>query len=77
MNFKSKAAYQKWLAYGHMHGDFERTPGDQPVSIRGKKHKVKHSSNSMPKSAAMIKRMMGDPREGTAADKREDARKRK
>lgn len=44
MNFKNKAAYKKWLAYGHMHGQFERTPGNQPVSIGGKSHKVEHQN---------------------------------
>ena len=42
LNFKSKKKYQKWLAYGHMHGDFERVPGNVAVKIRGKPHKVKH-----------------------------------
>jgi len=43
MNFSSKQAYRKWLAYGHIHGIFERTPGHVKVYIRGKPHKVKHS----------------------------------
>lgn len=43
MNFKSKEAYKKWLAYGHATGVFERTPGHTPVKIRGKTHKVKHT----------------------------------
>ncbi len=38
-NFKSKADYLKWLAYGHSNGLFENTPGNTPVSIKGK-HKV-------------------------------------
>jgi len=42
-NFSSKEAYQKWLAYGHMHGDFENTPGNQKIEIRGKAHQVKHA----------------------------------
>jgi len=42
MNFKSKADYKRWLAYGHMHGQFEKTPGNQPVSIQGKSHPVEH-----------------------------------
>jgi len=42
MNFSSEKAYKKWLAYGHMHGIFERTPGHVKVYIRGKPHKVKH-----------------------------------
>ena len=44
-NFKTKAAYKRWLAYGHASGEFEKTPGHQKVSIRGKPHKVKHSQN--------------------------------
>jgi hypothetical protein len=42
MNFKSKGAYQKWLAYGHASGEFAKTPGNQPVSIKGKSHNVEH-----------------------------------
>ena len=42
MHFRSKEAYRKWLAYGHIHGHFERTPGHVKVYIRGKPHKVKH-----------------------------------
>lgn len=41
-NFKSEKAYKGWLAYGHGTGVFEKTKGSQDVSIRGKKHKVKH-----------------------------------
>jgi hypothetical protein len=41
-NFKSKAAYKRWLAYGHIHKVFERTPGNQRIKIKGKPHKVKH-----------------------------------
>lgn len=44
MNFYSRKKYKKWLAYGHMHGEFEKTPGHQPVSIKGKPHKVEHDS---------------------------------
>jgi len=43
MNFKSKKAYRKWLAYGHATGVFARTPGHVKVYIRGKPHKVKHA----------------------------------
>jgi len=42
MDFKSKSAYKKWLAYGHASGEFAKTPGHQSVSIKGKKKKVKH-----------------------------------
>ena len=42
MNFRSEEAYRKWLAYGHIHGVFERTPGHVDVYIRGKRKKVKH-----------------------------------
>ena len=42
VNFKSKEAYKKWLAYGHMHvKGFGKTP--LKVKIKGKPHKVKHS----------------------------------
>lgn len=43
INFTSPEAYQKWLAYGHIHGQFARTPGNQKIKIRGKTKKVKHS----------------------------------
>jgi hypothetical protein len=46
MNFKNKVGYKKWLAYGHMHGDFAKTPGHQPVSIKGKSHKVEHEKKA-------------------------------
>ena len=41
-NFKSAAAYKRWLGYGHASGEFAKTPGHQQVSIRGKKKEVKH-----------------------------------
>lgn len=43
MNFSSEKAYKKWLAYGHAHKLFERTPGHVKVYIRGKPHKVRHT----------------------------------
>ena len=43
MNFKSDAAYKAWLAYGHASGEFAKTPGNQPVSIKGKSHGVQHA----------------------------------
>ena len=44
-NFKSAAAYKKWLAYGHMHvKGFGKTP--LKVKIRGKAHRVKHSKKT-------------------------------
>jgi len=43
LNFKSKAAYKRWLAFGHASGDFKRVPGSQKIKIKGKKHKVKHT----------------------------------
>ena len=42
-NFKSKAKYNRWLAYGHMSGAFEDTPGHQRIRIKGKPHKVNHA----------------------------------
>lgn len=44
IHFNSKEAYKKWLGYGHATGIFERTPGNQKVSIEGKNHKVKHAA---------------------------------
>ncbi len=41
-NFRSKEAYHKWLAYGHIHGKFKESPGNTPVRIRGKRHRVRH-----------------------------------
>jgi len=46
MNFKSKVGYKRWLAYGHMHGDFAKVPGNQPVSIKGKSHDVEHEKKA-------------------------------
>ena len=40
--FKTKAGYQKWLAYGHIHKVFEKTPGHQKIMIHGKTHPVIH-----------------------------------
>ena len=42
MNFRSKAAYLRWLRYGHATGVFARTPGHVKVYIRGRPHRVKH-----------------------------------
>jgi hypothetical protein len=39
VNFKSGAAYKKWLSYGHMHDKFH---GKEKVKIAGKNHKVNH-----------------------------------
>lgn len=47
MNFSSKANYKKWLGYVHATGLAESTPGHQPVSIKGKKHKVKHATGGL------------------------------
>lgn len=41
LHFKSKAGYDRWLAYGHMHKLFD-VPGNQNIMIRGKPIKVKH-----------------------------------
>jgi len=45
MNFRSKAAYLRWLRYGHATGVFAKTPGHVKVYIRGRPHKVKHVSS--------------------------------
>ena len=40
-NFRSKRAYRKWLAYGHMHvRGFGK--GRERVKIRGRTHRVSH-----------------------------------
>jgi len=46
MNFRSKAAYLRWLRYGHATGVFRKTPGHVKVYIRGQPHKVKHVRTS-------------------------------
>lgn len=57
LHFKSKEAFRKYLAYGHMRTKkglavhakagrksmFEATPGHQKIVIAGKPHKVHHS----------------------------------
>lgn len=50
MNFSSKSNYKKWLGYVHATGLAEKTPGHQPVSIKGKTHKVKHKTGGLTKS---------------------------
>jgi len=42
LHFKNKVGYGKWLAYGHIHGDFAKVPGEQKIMIAGKPHLVKH-----------------------------------
>lgn len=42
LHFKNQEAYNKWLAFGHIHGQFKQTPGHQNIVISGKPHKVKH-----------------------------------
>ncbi|MCK9570311.1 hypothetical protein M0R72_15300 [Candidatus Pacearchaeota archaeon] len=42
LNFGSKEKYRRWNAFGHISGVFERTPGNQSISIRGKPYKVRH-----------------------------------
>jgi len=56
LKFKSKAAYQRWLAYGHMRTAegriakkpsktiFAEVPGHQKIMIAGKPHRVRHTS---------------------------------
>jgi hypothetical protein len=53
--FKSKAAYKRWAAWGHMHSKSGKrvknpkksvmatTPGHQKIKIKGKAYKPKHS----------------------------------
>lgn len=44
MNFKSKGAYQKWLAYDKMHVSKKPSKNPVKVSIKGKSHKVSHKT---------------------------------
>lgn len=46
-DFSNKSDYNKWLAYGHMHGDFKKAPGNEKVSISGEHHKVNHGKDCM------------------------------
>lgn len=43
MNFSSVEAYHKWLGYIESNGLAQSSPGNTPVSINGKEHKVDHS----------------------------------
>lgn len=40
LNFRSREAYSKWLAFKHIH--LPRTKEKDRVTIAGKPHKVKH-----------------------------------
>lgn len=42
LDFSSVSAYNKWLAFGHASGEFDKTPGNQTISIKGKRKEVKH-----------------------------------
>ena len=41
LDFKSKKAYQKWLAYDHIH-KLKHAKKKPKIYIRGHKHKVNH-----------------------------------
>ncbi len=41
--FQSKAAYNKWVAYGHIHGVMNGE-GREKITIHGKPHKVVHDT---------------------------------
>ncbi len=49
LHFKSKEAYQKYLAYKHSHGIEKHT--NQTVHIAGKPHKVDHKGVPHPVKA--------------------------
>ncbi len=47
-NFKSKKAYDKWVAYGHIHGEMGKGHHKKgkpypKVKVRGHVHPVEHS----------------------------------
>lgn len=46
INFKSMEAERKYMAHGNIHGEFARSPGNTPVTVGGKAHKVDHSHAS-------------------------------
>jgi hypothetical protein len=63
MNFKSPAAYKAWLGYGHASGAFDRTPGNQKVSIQGEPHKVQHAmgGNMYPNGGSLPTNVVQSP----------------
>lgn len=40
VNFKSKDAYRRWLDFKHIH--LPGAKNDEKISIRGRRHRVKH-----------------------------------
>ena len=42
MNFSSTDKYKKWVAYAHIHGYAQKSPGNTPIKINGKTKKVNH-----------------------------------
>lgn len=55
-NFKSKAGYDRWNAYRHIHGI--AAPHLKEVCIQGKCHKVQHSELSKRKMGSGNKSKM-------------------
>jgi hypothetical protein len=53
--FKSKAAYDRWNAYRHIHGI--PAPNLKRVKIKGKVHTVKHSALSKNKMRGKLSDM--------------------
>jgi hypothetical protein len=45
-NFKTVGDYRAWLKYGHASGEFDESPGDTPVRIKGRDIKVQHKPPS-------------------------------
>lgn len=42
LHFKSKKAYDKWIAYGNIHHAFQKAPGESTVFLAGHLHRAKH-----------------------------------
>jgi hypothetical protein len=59
MNFKSKSAYNAWLAYGHATGAFKDAPGNQDVSISGNPKTVKHAYGDWLRYAPVASNVIG------------------
>lgn len=46
IDFHNKGDYERWLAYGHEHGEMHG--GEKHVEIGGEKHHVNHSQDCGP-----------------------------
>lgn len=54
LNFGSKTKYLKYLAYGQIHGEFAKSPGNTPIKIKGKPHTVEHTRQTARQKAIKL-----------------------